>query len=140
MPNFVDVLIEECKKKVERHTGEICTTDAAWRELDRVFKKSEILRQNKCKILKGYEKSRKYRISRNSAIALGIALEFQIFEMNSFLSKAGYALSDYHEEDILIINIMSTEKYTVSDVNEALQESGYAALTYRMSNEDLPKV
>lgn len=140
MPNFVDVLIEECKKKVEQLTGEMCTNDAAWRELDSIFKKSEILRQNKCKILKGYEKSRKYRISRNSVIALGIAFKFQISEMNSFLSKAGYALSDYHEEDTIIIELMSTEKYTVSDVNEALQERGYAALTYRMSNEDLPKV
>jgi len=132
MRNFVDVLIEECKKKITCTTGKECNRETAWKELDRIFTKAQINRQNKNKILSGYNGNPNYRISRGFAIALGAAFGFQIEEMNAFLSKAGYFLSDFHKEDRVIINLMSRRRHcTVNELNEALEEQGLTLLTYR---------
>lgn len=139
MNNFVDVLIEECKKKVEQATGTKCDDATAWEELHNIFKKAQISRSNKSKILDKYKNNPNFKVSRGFAIALGIAFEFKITEMNEFLSKAGFFLSDYHLEDTIIIDLISTKNYNVNAANEALEENGFQALTYRMSKKDLPK-
>jgi hypothetical protein len=131
--NLVDVLINKCKEKIEREMGVPCDDATAWKELDRIFKVAQINNSNKFKILDNCVNRPTYRISRGNAIALGIAFGFKIEEMNAFLSKAAYCLSDCHDIDKLIINHLTKTKgkSTLWEINRKLDDKNFPTLDSR---------
>lgn len=157
METFVDMLREECKKRVELRTGKPCDDAAASDEFDNLFKRAEIDSNNKSKILKKYKEmaadaqklkpliinnshkiqkeigeARHYQISKKFAIALAIAFQFETLEeFNSFLARAGHCLSDIDPYDKIIIDLISIGKFSVYDANLKLDHHKYPPLTSR---------
>ena len=144
MKLLINVLLEECKKNIERTTGKVADLSDQRDELDRIFKKADIHGQNKSRVLKVCETGQG-RISRGFAIALGIAFGFNLEEINTFLPKLGHYLTEYYSEDKIIIDLLSSnssKKCTVDDANQALYEAELPLLTSRKERKEkgsLPK-
>ena len=60
--------------------------------------------------------------SKRTAIALAIALELTPEETNSFLRRAGYALSHAVKFDVIVEYFITKGKYNIFDINEVLFE------------------
>lgn len=61
-----------------------------------------------------------YKPSKNTAIALGLALELGDDEMTVLLNKAGYALSDSDEFDMIVSFFVEKGIYDIFEINKAL--------------------
>jgi len=130
MKTFINVLLEECKKNIERTTGKEAANKDVKAELGRIFKVAGITKQNKYKIINGY-KTQSYQISRRFAISLGLAFEFNVDEMNTFLAKAGHYLSEYHLADRIIVSFIKKGDFKITNIDEALYENDLPLLAFR---------
>ena len=61
-----------------------------------------------------------YRLGKNTAIALALALELNKKETDKLLSSAGYSLSDSDTFDLIIQFCIVEKIYHIHNVNEAL--------------------
>lgn len=61
-----------------------------------------------------------YKPSKNTAIALALALELSDDEMTVLLNKAGYALSDADEFDMIVSYFVEKGIYDIFEINKAL--------------------
>ena len=61
-----------------------------------------------------------YKIGKNAAIALALALELNEEDTDSLLSPAGYSLSDSDTFDLVIQFCLEKKIYNIHDVNQAL--------------------
>ena len=62
----------------------------------------------------------KYRPSKQTALALAIALELPLREINEMLTKAGYALSPSVLSDVIVRSCIEQGEYDVFKINEIL--------------------
>ncbi len=62
----------------------------------------------------------RYKPSKRTAVALGIALQLPLDEMRSLLDKAGYSLSHSSEFDIIIEYCVTHGQYDIYRINEIL--------------------
>lgn len=92
-----------------------------------IYKKANLNR----KIFSKLRKDRKYQPSRNTALALVIALELDEYEANDLLGRAGFALSNGNKEDVIINFFIRYEIYDINLVNEALVHYGLPILGER---------
>lgn len=92
-----------------------------------IYKKANLSR----KIFSKLRKDRKYQPSRNTALALIIALELDEYEANDLLGRAGFALSNGNKEDVIINFFIRYEIYDINLVNEALVHYGLPILGER---------
>lgn len=81
-----------------------------------IYKKAGIDRRHFSKIRSNPD----YRIGKNTAIALAIALELSEKETDKLLSSAGYSLSDSETFDLIIKFCLEKKIYNSDDVNQAL--------------------
>ena len=63
---------------------------------------------------------RNYKPSKDTAVALVIALELSLKQANDLLSRAGYALSHSNKRDVIIEYFIRERIYNLSDINEVL--------------------
>lgn len=81
-----------------------------------IYKKAGIDRRHFSKIRSNPE----YKIGKNTAIALTLALELNRNEADELLSAAGYTLSDNDTFDLVIQFCIKKKIYDINNVNQAL--------------------
>ncbi len=99
---FVDILTRYINEK-------------GWRD-SRVYKAVQMDRRLFSKIMS----DRNYKPSKDTAIALVIALELSLKQANDLLSRAGYTLSHSSKRDVIIEYFIREGIYKLSDINEVL--------------------
>lgn len=99
---FVDILTRYINEK-------------GWRD-SRVYKAAQMDRRLFSKIMS----DRNYKPSKDTALALVIALELSLKQANDLLSRAGYALSHSNKRDVIIEYFIRERIYNLSDINEVL--------------------
>jgi len=81
-----------------------------------IYKRAGIDRRHFSKI----RSNPNYRLGKNTAIALALALELNKKETDKLLSAAGYSLSDSDTFDLVIQFCVDKKIYDIHNVNEAL--------------------
>lgn len=94
-----------------------------------IYKKANLNR----KIFSKLRNDRKYQPSRNTALALIIALELNENEAVDLLRRAGFSLSNGTKEDVIISFFIAAKIYDVHLLNEALDHYGLPILGERKS-------
>ncbi len=99
---FVDILTRYINEK-------------GWRD-SRVYKAAQMDRRLFSKIMS----DRNYKPSKDTALALTIALELSLKQASDLLSRAGYTLSHSNKRDVIIEYFIREGIYDLSDINEVL--------------------
>ena len=99
---FVDILTRYINEK-------------GWRD-SRVYKAAQMDRRLFSKMMS----DRSYKPSKDTAVALVIALELSLKQANDLLSRAGYTLSHSNKRDVIIEYFIREGIYNLSDINEVL--------------------
>ena len=99
---FVDILIRYINEK-------------GWRD-SRVYKAAQIDRRLFSRMMS----DRNYKPSKDTALALIIALELSLKQANDLLSRAGYTLSHSNKRDVIIEYFIREGIHNLSDINEVL--------------------
>lgn len=86
-----------------------------WRD-SRVYKAAQMDRRLFSKIMS----DRNYKPSKDTAIALAIALELTLKQANDLLSRAGYTLSHSNKRDVIIEYFIREGIHDLYDINEVL--------------------
>ncbi len=89
-----------------------------------VYKRANIDRRLFSKI----RSNKDYRVSKPTALALGIALGLERPEIIDLLARAGYALSPSSKSDIIIDYFIRQKKYDIFEINQALFAFGESVL------------
>jgi hypothetical protein len=86
-----------------------------FRDVD-VYKKANLDR----KLFSKLRGNINYVPSKQTAIALAIALELNMDETNDLLARAGYALSPCSRFDLIVSYFIQKENYNIFEINQAL--------------------
>ena len=64
--------------------------------------------------------NKNYKPSKNTALALAIALELNLDETKDFIGKAGYALTHSSKMDLIVEFFIKNGDYDIFKINEVL--------------------
>ena len=78
-------------------------------------------------------KEKTYKPSKNTAIAIVIALELDKAAADDLLSRAGFALSGVNKDDVIIRYFIEHKQYDINIINEVLDYYGFPILGERKS-------
>lgn len=82
-------------------------------------------------------KNNNYHPSKETALALAIALHLNLEQTNDLLRRAGYTLSHSSKSDLIVEYFIENKMYNIDDVNIQLDIRGFKPLTNwrKTSNE-----
>ena len=83
-----------------------------------IYKKANLSKQHFSKIRNNPD----YKPTKQTAIALALALELDLEQTKDFIGRAGYALSNSSKFDLVIRYFIEQRKYNVMEINMALYE------------------
>ena len=83
-----------------------------------VYKRANLDR----KLFSKIRKNKSYQPSKNTALALAIALKLSLDETKDFIAKAGYALTHSSKMDIIVEYFITRKEYDIFKLNEVLFE------------------
>lgn len=86
-----------------------------WRD-SKVYKAAQIDRRLFSKIMS----DRRYKPSKDTALALAIALKLTLEQTDDLLDRAGYTLSHSDKRDVIIEYFIHERIYNLADINEVL--------------------
>jgi hypothetical protein len=90
-----------------------------------VYTKARLDKRQFAKIRKGARPSGDpYTPSKETAVALALALELSLDEAGILLKKAGLALSDAIKADVIVSYFLEKRRYSVDEVNAVLYANG----------------
>ena len=81
-----------------------------------VYKRANLDR----KLFSKIRKNKNYKPSKNTALALAVALELNLDETKDFIGKAGYALTHSSKMDIIVEFFILQGNYDILELNEVL--------------------
>ncbi len=81
-----------------------------------VYKRANLDR----KLFSKIRKNKNYKPSKNTALALAIALELNLDETKDFIGKAGFALTRSSKTDLIVEFFIEQHNYDVLELNEVL--------------------
>lgn len=81
-----------------------------------VYKRANMSRQLFSKIRSDAD----YRPTKKTALALAVALELNLGEMNDLLARAGFTLSHSSKADVIVECFITRDKFDIFEINEAL--------------------
>ena len=90
-----------------------------------VYTKARLDKRQFAKIRKGARPTGKpYTPSKETAVALALALELSLDEAGTLLKKAGLALSDAIKADVIVSYFLENRRYSVDEANAVLYANG----------------
>lgn len=81
-----------------------------------VYKRANLDR----KLFSKIRKNKNYKPSKNTALALAIALELNLDETKDFIGKAGFALTSSSKTDLIVEFYIEQNNYDIFELNEVL--------------------
>ena len=81
-----------------------------------VYKRANLDR----KLFSKIRKNKNYKPSKNTALALAIALKLNLDETKDFIGKAGYALTHSSKMDIIVEFFIKQNNYDIFELNDVL--------------------
>lgn len=94
-----------------------------------VYTKARLDKRQFAKIRKGACPTKDtYTPSKETALALALALELSLDETGTLLKKAGLALSDAIKADVIVSYFLENRRYNVDEANEVLYANGCTLL------------
>jgi O-acetyl-ADP-ribose deacetylase (regulator of RNase III) len=90
-----------------------------------VYKRAEVSKQLFSRILNDSD----YRPTKSTAIQLAIGLELDLAQTQKLLEKAGYTLTRSSKADLVVKYCIERKMYSVSFINEALDDCGLPLLS-----------
>ena len=81
-----------------------------------VYKRANLDR----KLFSKIRKNKNYKPSKNTALALAVALELNLDETKDFIGKAGYALTHSSKMDIIVEFFIKQNNYDIFELNDVL--------------------
>ncbi len=98
--------------------------DKTGRKDSEIYKKANLSKQHFSKI----RNNPNYKPTKQTAIALVLALELDLEQTKDLISWAGYALSNSSKFDLIILYFIEQKNYNVVEINIALYEFGQSLL------------
>ena len=83
-----------------------------------IYKKANLSKQHFSKIRNNPD----YKPTKQTAIALALALELNLEQTKDLIGRAGYALSNSSKFDLIICYFIEQKNYNVVEINMALYE------------------
>lgn len=110
--------LEEIVEKLERSFAEELFAridEKGWTD-PQVYKRANLDR----KLFSKIRNNKNYKPSKNTALALAVALELNLDETKDFIGKAGYALTHSSKMDIIVEHFIINGDYNIFKINEVL--------------------
>ena len=78
----------------------------------------------------------RYHPSKDTVLALALALKLTLDETQEFLKRAGYTLTDSSKTDLIVRFFIERQMYDVDEVNSVLDELGLPPITNKKETKE----